>query len=261
MRLELVFFYEKSEVFPINYNYLIMSLIYNALRKEDEDFASKLHASSFPKPFTFSQLWFKRYKIKGDKIVLYPLSEAKLIISSVDDRFIELLFNFFVKECFIKVNGVAFYVEKIFIHENISFSGNERFKLLSPLVLSVPVDVEGKLYHHFLDPSDPRFGMQFVKNLKKKYEYYTQKQAGELTFRADKRYIDTHKTSKLITIKNTKIKGHIFPFSLEGDSKLIGFGYYAGFGERTAQGFGCAQVIRKADKQQENNICKSKIFF
>lgn len=53
---------------------------------------------------------------------------------------------------------------------------------------------------------------------------------------------------KLITIKEgkdseTKIKGFIYTFKVEGDPDLIEIGYKSGFGQANAMGFGFVEAL------------------
>ena len=228
--------------FPINYNYSLMGIIYNLIFQEDRTLGETLHSSNNPKPFTFSRLILKNYRVEGDKIVVFRTTKAMLIISSINEAIIESIVNSLVRKDFLDIKDVRFFIDKFEIYSR-SISSQEKFILLSPVVISKPVDKNGKLYHEFLDPRSNEFIYRFIRNLKKRYEILTGEKPGEIEFTPDTEYIKTHSTSKLIDIKGTKIKAHVFPFSLKGDRKLIEFGYYTGFGERTAQGFGCAEVV------------------
>ncbi len=244
-RMKIYFSFTESGTFPINYNHLIMGVIYTSIKESDPEFADELHNSNLPKFFTFSQLRITKKKIIKDRISVFEGTKANFILSSADDRVIDLVFNQFIKEPVFKFSNLNVEIEAIKILDEPEITSPCSFKLLSPIVLSIPVEKNDKFFHKFLSPTEKEFSLQFVRNLKKKYKIFSGNDGGELYFIPNENYIKTHRTSKLLDIKGVKIKGHIFPFVLEGDPELIKFGYYAGFGERTAQGFGCAEVYKK----------------
>ena len=64
--------------------------------------------------------------------------------------------------------------------------------------------------------------------------------------------------SKLITIKQgtpeeTKVKGYLYEFTVEGPPELIRMGYYAGFGEKNSLGFGCVEIISEGYNKLNTN--------
>ena len=229
--------------FPINYNHILMGIIYKAMKEEDPHLAELVHSSKKPKFFTFSQLRIDKKKISGDRIVVFKGSKAHFILSSADDFVVDSVFNHLAKSPLLNISEVAAETTSINVFDDVEIKNSQRFKLLSPLVISIPVKNKGKLYHRFLSPLDEQFAERFIKNLKKKYSAFSGKEAKDVKIIVDENYVKNRKTSKLLDIKGVKIKGHVFPFTLEGDPELIKFGYYAGFGERTAQGFGCAEIV------------------
>lgn len=46
------------------------------------------------------------------------------------------------------------------------------------------------------------------------------------------------------TPQETKMKGYLFNFELQGEPELLRLGYYGGFGRLNSQGFGCTEIIR-----------------
>ncbi|RKX51571.1 MAG: CRISPR-associated endoribonuclease Cas6 [Thermotoga sp.] len=242
MRLKVYLSSISKDFFSINYNHFLMRIVYDLISQENITLGKMLHSMNGPKPFTFSRIMLRNYNVEKDRITVYKGTKAEIIISSIEEAIIESIVNTLIKKDFVKIGNARFYVDKFEVYAK-NISCQEKFVLLSPIVISKPVDRNGKLYHEFLEPQSDEFVDRFVRNLKKRYEILIGKKAGDVEFIPDTEYINTHCTSKLIDMKGTKIKAHIFPFTLKGDKKLIEFGYYAGFGERTAQGFGCAEVI------------------
>lgn len=247
MRLKIVFKTNHTAI-PINYQYHLCAFVYKRLRHEDEDFASFLHDKGFKgfRLFTFSQLFFNNFTVKDDAIFVGEGSGC-WYISSCSEDFIRNFFSSLVEAPTLEIEGNAFEITQIDILSQPDFKERMRFVMLSPLVVSTAVKKEEKLYHKYLLPSDPEFQQALKLNLLKKYEaFYGEKIEAELSIEPDWDYINKRtRITKLISIKDVKVKGTVFPFTAAGDPRLIKFGYEVGFGERNSLGFGMVEVVKE----------------
>ena len=241
-RLSLIVVKEGS--LPFSYQHILMGFVYAMISREDPSLAEMVHSAKSPKAFTFSWLWGGKPRVSERSLFYREGSKLRFIFSSWKEELTEAFANAVSNSEIIKLSGMEVFVNSIEVYRE-ELSSEEKFILLSPLVLSVPVEKNGKLYHRFLSPEDGEFPKRFIENLKKRYTMFTDLKAEDAEFIPDSDYISRKRTSKLVDMKGTKIRGHLFPFTLRGDEKLIEFGYYAGFGERTAQGFGCAELVRR----------------
>lgn len=240
MRLEIVFRTYTCSI-PINYHYQLCSFVYKRLMHVDRDFESFLHEKGYKgfKLFTFSQLFFERSAVRFDSLLIWP-AMGRWYISSVSEEFIMNFFSSLIQVPQIEIEGTVFPVEQINLLQEPIFEGYAEFFMLSPLVVSVPIERNGKLYHKYLLPSDEQFEQVLNKNLIKKYEaFYGEAIDASITIEPDWDYIKRrNRITKLIDIRGIKIKGAVFPFKVRGDSRLIKLGYEVGFGERNSLGFG-----------------------
>jgi len=72
LRIEIAF-ETPNGVIPINYNYYLSSLIYSLVASVDKELASSIHEKGFGKGFkffTFSQLFFRNFRVEGERIKL-----------------------------------------------------------------------------------------------------------------------------------------------------------------------------------------------
>ena len=240
--------FQKTEVkINLNYNHSLLAVILSFIKEIEPSLAEKLHSSTGFKFYTFSRLFAKNGKIINSYLVLPPEnSYVKFYVSSPDEKIIKTLMKGAVSLLQVKLGNGIFYPSFMSILEDVEITQQEKMKLLSPLVLSKPVEKNGKLFHKYLSPFDKEFFQRFSENLKRKYEvFYGSPPKGEVKVIPDWDYINKKKKiSKLVKIKDSFIRGYLFPFLIEGDRELIKFGYNAGFGEKTGMGFGFAEVIR-----------------
>ena len=246
LRVEIAF--ETSNgVIPINYNYYLSSLIYSLVASINKELASSIHEKGFGKGFkffTFSQLFFRNFRVEGERIKIFE-GVGWWYVSSVVEELIECLFSSLSRRKDIKIANTSFKISEVRILPPKHFGSRERFRMLSPLALSVPVKKNKKLYHNYLTPYDPEFTRRFSENLVRKYKaLYGQTPSGDVKIIPDWDYIKSRRRiTKLLNYKGVKIKASIFPFEIAGDPGLIKLGYEAGFGEFNSMGFGMVKPV------------------
>jgi CRISPR-associated endoribonuclease Cas6 len=150
------------------------------------------------------------------------------------------------------------------------FSHEMHLRCLSPIVISVAQERDGRLLARYLRADDPRLSEfadllvdhseQFVlraddprlsealrQNLLKKFwvVYGRAPHDSELSVEFDKEYVRRkgEEVYRLVDYKGTKIKGIMAPFVVRGSAELIEIGYEAGFGEKNSMGFGMVEVV------------------
>ena len=137
------------------------------------------------------------------------------------------------------------------------FNKKEKFKLLSPLILSTYKDHNGKPSQYYLRYYDDinLITRVFNQNLFNKYKLIFNKEyEGEpLKFEWDTDFINRRlsqnkRITKKISIPKPKnliinLIGNVAPFYLTGNPELIKIGYDCGFGQNNSLGFGMAETI------------------
>jgi CRISPR-associated endoribonuclease Cas6 len=119
-------------------------------------------------------------------------------------------------------------------------------RCLSPIVISVAQERDGRLLARYLRADDPRLSEALRQNLLKKFwvVYGRAPHDSELSVEFDKEYVRRkgEEVYRLVDYKGTKIKGIMAPFVVRGSAELIEIGYEAGFGEKNSMGFGMVEV-------------------
>jgi CRISPR-associated endoribonuclease Cas6 len=263
-----------QNVLPINYQYELAGWIYKVLEKGDKVFAEWLHSKGYRsgeqyfKFFTFSHLIIPRSagKILKDRILLNA-GEINFYISFLPEKatksFISGLFKDTVCEIYNKSFQASFRVRNIEMNTRPEFRPVMQFKLLSPVVVSKPVDYKGKLQHEYLAPEHPEYTKYLIQNLWRKYmARYDEMQKGG-NFVANQtipvRLLDST-TAKIkfkllndvrkkgIMIKSSgsrpvKVIGYLYSFEMDAPVEILETAYYGGFGEVCSMGFGFGEVL------------------
>jgi len=266
LRLKLSLSTLQNSTLSVNFNYALSAAIYKYLHFSSPEFSSFLHNKGYVtngksyKLFSFA-LRFNDFTISNNKIFINN-SKAELFITSpiVDDfikNFILSSFNKGEFEIFAEGINTKFFIELMEAIPDKDFNKKEKFKLLSPLVLSTVKEFEGKQSQYYLRYYDDINIIErvFNQNLFNKYKLIFNKEYKDepLKFEWDTNFINkriSHKKriTKKITIpkpKNIRINliGNVAPFYLSGNPELIKIGYDCGFGQNNSLGFGMAEVI------------------
>ncbi|PLV57137.1 CRISPR-associated endoribonuclease Cas6 [Thermotoga sp. SG1] len=241
MRIK-IHFQTTEAIIPLNYNYLLSSFIYKKLASQNENFAKFLHERGYGerfKFFTFSQLFLENSKVKDDKLVIFPGKGWWHVSSPVVD-FVRYMFSSLSENPVIRVGKAEFVVQSITVEDSLPVLSEYNFIMISPLVVSVPEEKNGKLVHRYLHPGEEGFYEAFKRNLYKKYRiFYGKDPEGDVEIIPDWNYIKSkERITKRIKLKDVFVRAVVFPFRVRGDRKLIEIGYEAGFGEKNSMGFG-----------------------
>jgi CRISPR-associated endoribonuclease Cas6 len=245
MRIKVNFAVEKELNIPIDYNYLLQSLIYNQL---DGKLSNFLHNQGFIangrsfKLFTFSRILGNTRFIR-DKKMLSISSPFSIAISSPVSDFVQSLAENLIRSNEIKINSESLLVESINIISPPQPKSEIEIKMLSPItVYSTLLTADGKKKTYYYTPYESDFSRLIFENLAKKYKAFYRQVANGLKLRIEPLRVST-RSLKIITYKGTVIKGWLGIYKLTGSPELITLAYDTGLGSKNSQGFGCFEVI------------------
>lgn len=227
-------------IMPINYNYILQSIIYEKLsfQKEIADF---IHNSGFVydkrayKAFQFSSIK-GHYKVQDHKIQFDE--DITWEIRSTDKEIIELIKRRIDAEGICYKNQKYNNIEAV-IYESIIPEDNIKIKMQTPICVYSTDKRSGKIKYY--SPSEEEFYQLVEDNFKRKYNaFYGVEPDDGIKFQLIK-YSDRDKV--VTRYKSKIISGWKGIYVLSGDKKYLEFLYDVGLGTRNAQGFGMFSVI------------------
>lgn len=254
MRIKLTLENRPGSKLSLHYQYEFSSAIYKILSKADPVFSEWLHNTGYTlegrrfKLFTFSRLDFGTpFRINRDEGTVTLGGRQQLLLSffvpGAVEKFVAGVFQDQKFGIGTKpLPPVDFSIQQVELTAPPVFQSVMRFRTLSPIVM--PERAEGYANEQYRSPEDAGYERLFFQNLAHKYESARQHGlAGELAEGPMRFRLLSQPQSRLVTIKagtpqETRIRGFDFEFELEAPADLLRFGYYAGFGEDNAQGFG-----------------------
>ncbi len=219
-----------------DYQYKLAGLVYDCLRRGNRRLSRVYHTSTDFKMFTYSWLRGSIYPVKNGLVVDGPVEFS---ISSVNDEFIQTVFEGMYKGDLVRIGNASFEIFKSVVVNEARIRGNMRFKTLSPIL--VRTYREGKDNPHWdLTPAESMFFSNIRNNLIKKYMHlnYSEPEDKRLDFEGIKVF-----KGKRINIKGTWNRAWLMEFRVSGSRELIEIGYKAGFGEKNSMGFGMVEEI------------------
>ncbi|MGB9773830.1 MAG: CRISPR-associated endoribonuclease Cas6 [Bacteroidota bacterium] len=250
---------------PLNYHYYLSSIVYNWIEQSSPAYSEFLHKSGFSpdglvrrfKHFCFSQLMVAYREIDKEQRRLRILSPVVrwYISMPIDETLQHIVIGIFEKqEFYIDREYNRFIVERVETLPEPQWERRMKFRMLSPVSVSVPEERNGRLMAHYLRADDPRLSEALRKNIINKYRsiYNGELHDTEFNCELDEEYIAARggpeRISKLITIKEgksdeTKIRGFLCPLTIEGNPDLIKLAYESGLGEKNSLGFGMIEVV------------------
>lgn len=254
MRLKLTMKLLQGTILPCNYMYELSSCLYKVLNEGDTAFTDWLHDQGYCKGkkafklFTFSNLYFPRFRIEGDR--LRVLSDtAQLIVSFYPIEAIEAFVLGIFKDRQLEIGDrkskVIFEVATVERLPEPEFTPRMVFKTLSPLFIEEQFPDSRRTIH--LPPNDPKFAELLHLNLLDKYRAFYGQEPDSSWPLTRLRVLSAPKAKtialKIGTPQETRMKGYLFQFELQGQPELLRIGYYGGFGRLNSQGFGCVEVV------------------
>ncbi len=258
---------DRHSKIPINYQYPLSAAIYKILSHGSDEYAHWLHNQGYlttdgkpMKLFNFSKLYIPGVK-RIDKTLIIPanrfvgLQISSPMLHDFIQHFVVGLFQHQDIEIRSHGTGARFIIESVETSAATDFHSTQKFKCLSPIVVSGKHFYDGREHEYFLRPDDENLSEAIHKNLINKYQLFHQKPPAQsaLEFSLDPEYLrrkgGAEKLSKLITIKEnyapetTHIKAFESPFYLSGNTELMHVAWECGIGQRNSMGFGMIDVV------------------
>jgi CRISPR-associated endoribonuclease Cas6 len=253
---------------PLSYQYELSSWIYRQIATANKEFSDFLHDKGFDhdkktfKFFCFTQLQPGNggYRIIEDRMQLNSRDVSFECSFLVGDAAAYLLRGLFENQQLSlgdKKSHAKFSVKSVELLNIPDFSSeNKLFSTASPLLISMPVNINGRLGQRYLSPSNEEFPERLIQNLSNKYltavyhkicEPIADVANSNITFELHSK-IENIK-SRLISIKSgtaaeTKLKGFLFDFELNANPELLKLAYLCGLGNENAMGFGSIHVLK-----------------
>jgi CRISPR-associated endoribonuclease Cas6 len=241
---------------PLNSNYFQTALIYNILNSSSSEYSAFLHDRGYVfeghkrfKFFTYSQFMAPRKKIEGEDLICLS-REIYWYISSPIAEFVQHLVLGLFEHHEVNLREARLRMESAEAVPEPTFTPEMKFSLLSPMVVSTVRETENTACYIRPEESEA-FSEGVRKNLVSKYQtlFGRLPESEALELRFDRDYITkkSGKISRLVTIRETQVKGVMAPFMVAGSTELIWMGYECGFGEKNSMGFGMARVLSGSD--------------
>jgi CRISPR-associated endoribonuclease Cas6 len=255
MRIKITFDVGKGVSLPINYNYLLASVIYGFLDQSNPEYAYFLHEDGYSlgdkkfKLFTFSQLMAQKREIKDDYICFR--SSLTWYVSSPQEEFLGSFAASLLDQRVVRINDIPLQVNDVDIPRMPRFQERMRFRCLSPITMSTKREFNGEVVMHYLLPDEAEFSDLVRQNLIRKYEIvYGRKprdDSFEMEFEAG--YISKRggRITRLVRYKDIDIRGVLCPFRAYGSPELMFVGYECGFGDKNSAGFGMVEVFNRME--------------
>ena len=223
-------------ILPVNYNYLLQSMIYNLLDNK-EKLSRKIHETGYQiedkhfKLFTFSLLR-GQYKIHGKRIEF--LDKVRFEIRTVDKNILLTIVESLLNLETLRIGQNLVKILNVKIGEKKLTGTSYKIRMISPLVVrSTDADTKKTLYYN---PFDTEFKSRIMENFERKYQAYYHKVP---TGRFDIEPINFSLKNKFVTkYKDYLITGWKGEFEIRGDAEVLDFLYQVGLGEKNSMGFG-----------------------
>ncbi len=266
MRIKLSLIAQNTDYLTADYHHSLSASIYNSLQFGSKEFSEFLHDKGFIlkgrsyKLFSYA-LRFNRIIYEGKFIKLLDRNISLIISSPMVDEFIKsfVLGTFMSKqiEIFGNYKKIVFAIKQAELLPVPEFDNHTKFRLLSPLVLSIKKSNERQTYAYYLRHDDDINIINRALNQNLINKFYlvngTPFSGENLILQWDNDYIqqrinENKRLTKKISITSDihnpiDIIGINVPFSVMGNPELIKIGYLAGFGEKNSMGFGLTEVI------------------
>jgi CRISPR-associated endoribonuclease Cas6 len=251
MRLKLSIHHRYNSVLPLNYQYFLSAFIYRTLARSAPEFAEWLHQKGFEqdgrhyKLFTFGKIEPQHYRIDPERKILQLSCEQSQLtlsfwVSEAMQHFVSGLFQdqtFYIGDAII---GTEFQVAQIQVLPRPDFQPTMRWQLASPACISY--QQAGRKHAQYLPPDHPEYSRLLHQHLLRKVASMHPDVPDDLSEAAFQFQPFGKSRSKLMHIKDgIKVRGFEYAFEMTAPPLLQEAAYFAGLGEKNAQGFGLIQ--------------------
>lgn len=255
MRLRVVLEIPKAVAIPINHQHLMTGAVYRFLERADAGYARFLHDEGYSdeegepagrrrfKLFTFSPLRAPQRRVQGAVLWLGP-GIAEWLVASPVHKFLMEFASGLLAEPLLQVGAQSFPVVLAETLPAPLFSERQAFTCLSPVVVAVADERDGRRSTRYLRPGDPEFGERARQNLLRKHRALHGSLPADpsLSLAFDAHYLAQRRGTKLIDFKGIRIVGAFCPFTLTGSPDLMALAYDCGLGEKNSSGFGMIAI-------------------
>lgn len=242
MRFKVTLETAEHTAISLNYQYALMSAIYDTLEQGNVEYAKFLHEQGYQnqrrfKLFTFSNLLTNRFKV--ERGYLYLRGKVYFIVSSPVQDFILNLIAGFRDKKYLEINHSKFLISGIEISEEPQYLPSMNYKSISPYTVSRQRD-DGRV-HYLRENETQELEERLKNNILRKAEIL------KITDTDIKFTLPNRKKSKLITIKEgrfdeIKVKSIVSDVTITAPASLQRLCYEAGIGEKNSMGFGCLEI-------------------
>jgi len=249
VRYKLVLENEQENIFPIDYPYILNSII----EKYSEPYfsSSKYDKTLLMDLFSYSPFLVKEKIIDGDNNRIKLLSKRMYwILSSPVAEHVHCCAKNLFMDKKIEICGNKLNVTGILKINEPVFEDKMKFICLSPISIVKKIINARKnyVYYDYNENVSP-----IIKNsLENKYRkvFFQDPPKSDLKIKFDHNYINKRngRVMKLLSVVESdgfarKVKGIFAPFEIEGHLDLIRLGYYTGFGDMTQYGLGIVDIV------------------
>jgi CRISPR-associated endoribonuclease Cas6 len=246
MRLTITLEPQSTVSLPINYGYILSSLIYNNLPHNSRFVHNTgfLYEKRKFKLFTFSRLR-GLYLLRNVTEITFNGKFDFIFSTAVDG-----IANDFAKSIIgnenVRLGDTDLKVSSVYVHKEPEFDDEILLRTISPLTIySTLLTGEGKKKTYYFSPYEPEFSSLIDRNLRKKYFALHNEQNHGKTIEI----IPMGRQKEVIAkFKETIIKGWLGIYKMRGDHELLKLAYDAGVGGKNSEGFGCFELVSEVKK-------------
>lgn len=232
---------------PFDYQYWLYSMLLDRLKNADGDLADFLHSHTGYKYYTFSWILSEEMKPKNSGLIF---RNGHFYLSSPDKKFIEGFASGLLQQPEFNLGHTEFEIDSVEILDKKKIKSKMVFNTLSPVYTKTTRDEEGEW--DLLPLRNPKWHENIHNNLLKRYKEYYGEEPPKGNFEI-KRFLKKPEYKRVTMTKEVNGESKKFhrrcarfKFEVIGDPELLKLGYEAGFGQNTATGFGCVEVIDDA---------------
>ena len=230
-----------------DYQYRMAAMLLGKLGDVNFELASELHSSQDFKFYTFSWL---QGEIRPTRSGL-EFDEAYFILSSPDPVFVRSFSEGLLQLPEFRLGSLDFIVTGIEIFPARQFEKRAHFRTLSPIYLKTLRDSENGPVVYDLYPDEGKFYENLHTNLVERFRAFYGKEPEDDHFDVVRR---GKFEPKRVSIKGSFRRCSLFDFVVEASPELLKFGYEAGFGEKTAMGFGCGEIAGERGEKERASL-------
>jgi len=252
---------QPGPLLPLSYQYELSSWLYRLIGSSNSEFGEFLHSKGYVsgkkrfKLFTFSNLQVPKYDILDDRMKIYSdeiYFQVSFLVERAAQELVIGLFHNQELRLGDKISQVDLKVQSVQAVPPITLTTETvKLRATSPILVSEPVERNGRLWHNYLHPADDKYEHFFFKNLMDKYDSARRYQLVESTDIRSPLQLQVLTAEpkmrgiriKAFTPQETKIIGYLYDFEVTAPRELLRVGMLGGWGGENALGFGATTIM------------------